>query len=388
MKAIINGKVFTVTGQTFDKATVLVDNGKIKAVGPDIELPEGTEVIDASGCWVTPGLIDCHTHICNFSEPNSLPGLSDGNEMTGPIQPHIRAMDAVYPDDYSIVPVREAGFTTVYSTPGSGNVIGGTGISIKLRGHTVQEMAIPGSEQMKFAFGENPKRNYGARKQTPQTRMGLAGLLRETLFNAKNYSDALLEAETDPSKAPKPDYQMQALVPVIRGQMRCRMHAHRSDDILTAISIAEEYHLDYSMEHCTEGHMIVDALKRHNVRCTIGPYLWQPYKQELWNMKMENPAILANAGVPISLTADTGSQTAYLPATLGLLMRRGLSEQSAFEGITINPARTLQLEDRVGSLEEGKDADIAIFDGHPFSSLSACRMTIIDGKIVHDTLTK
>ena len=186
MKAIINGKVFTVTGQTFDKATVLVDNGKIKAVGPDIELPEGTEVIDASGCWVTPGLIDCHTHICNFSEPNSLPGLSDGNEMTGPIQPHIRAMDAVYPDDYSIVPVREAGFTTVYSTPGSGNVIGGTGISIKLRGHTAQEMAIPGSEQMKFAFGENPKRNYGARKQTPQTRMGLAGLLRETLFNAKN----------------------------------------------------------------------------------------------------------------------------------------------------------------------------------------------------------
>ena len=221
MKAIINGKVFTVTGQTYDKATVLIENGKIKAVGPDVQVPSDAEIIDAAGCWVTPGLIDCHTHICNFSEPGSMPGLSDGNEMTGPIQPHIRALDAVYPDDYAIQPVREAGFTTVYSTPGSGNVIGGTGISIKLRGHTAREMAIAGSEQMKFAFGENPKRNYGARKQTPATRMGVAGILRETLFNAKQYSDKLKAAESDPSKAPEPNFQLNALVPVVRGQMRC-----------------------------------------------------------------------------------------------------------------------------------------------------------------------
>lgn len=386
MKAIINGKVFTVTGQTYDKATVLIENGKIKTVGPDVQVPSDAEIIDAAGCWVTPGLIDCHTHICNFSEPNSMPGLSDGNEMTGPIQPHIRALDAVYPDDYAIDKVREAGFTTVYSTPGSGNVIGGTGVSIKLRGHTAREMAIPGSEQMKFAFGENPKRNYGARKQTPATRMGLAGILRETLFNAKNYSDKLKAAETDPSKAPEPNFQLEALVPVVRGEMRCRIHAHRSDDIMTAVKIAEEFHLDYTIEHCTEGYMIVDALKRHHVRATIGPYLWGPEKQELWNMTMENPGKLAQAGIDIALTADDGSRTAYLPATIGLLLRRGLSEKAAFEGVTIQPARTLQLEDRIGSLEPGKDADIAIFDGHPFSSLSACRMTIIDGKIVHNTL--
>ena len=184
MIAITNGKVVTVTKGTFENGTVLVEDGKIKAAGAGIQIPEGAQVIDAKGGYITPGLIDCHTHICNFSEPNSMPGLSDGNEMTGPIQPHIRALDAVYPDDYAIDKVREAGFTTVYSTPGSGNVIGGTGVSIKLRGHTAREMAIPGSEQMKFAFGENPKRNYGARKQTPATRMGLAGILRETLFNA------------------------------------------------------------------------------------------------------------------------------------------------------------------------------------------------------------
>ena len=386
MKAIVNGRVITVTGQTYEKATVLIENGKIKAVAPDLPIPEGAEIIDAEGCWVTPGLIDCHTHICNFNEPNSMPGMYDGNEMSGPVQSHVRAADAVYPDDYAIIPVREAGFTTVFSTPGSGNVIGGTGVSIKLRGHTAQEMIIPDSQQMKFAFGENPKRNYGARKQMPGTRMGVAAVLREALYKAKNYSDALKEAETDPSKAPEPDFQLDALVPVVRGQMRCRFHAHRSDDIVTVMRVAEEFHLDYTIEHCTEGFRVVDALKAKNVRCTIGPYLWEPSKQEIWNKKLETPGILSQAGLTISLTADTGSQTATLPATIGLLMRRGLSEQAAFEGVTINPAKTLGLEDRLGSLEPGKDADIAIFDGHPFSSLSLCRTTIIDGKIVHNTL--
>ena len=168
--------------------------------------------------------------------------------------------------------------------------------------------------------------------------------------------------------------------------MRCRFHAHRSDDIVTVMRVAEEFHLDYTIEHCTEGFRVVDALKAKNVRCTIGPYLWEPSKQEIWNKKLETPGILSQAGLTISLTADTGSQTAALPATIGLLMRRGLSEQAAFEGVTINPAKTLGLEDRLGSLEPGKDADIAIFDGHPFSSLSQCRTTIIDGKIVHNTL--
>ncbi len=388
MIAITNGKVVTVTGETYEKGTVLVENGKISAVGADIVIPADAEIINAEGMWVTPGLIDCHTHISNFNEPRTNPSVPlDGNEMSDPITPQVRAMDAVNPYDYAIDVVRQAGFSTVCILPGSANLIGGTGICIKLRNaHTAEEMIIPGTQQMKFAMGENPKRCYGTDRKLPMTRMGVAALVRETLYKAKVYSDKLKAAETDPSKAPEPDFKLDALVPVVRGEMRCRIHAHRSDDVMTAIRYAEEFGLDYTIEHCTEGHMIVDALKARNVRCTIGPHLWSPTKQELWNMTIENSAILANAGITISLTADEGSRTAYLPATIGLLMRNGLSEEDAFKGVTINPAKTLGLEDHVGSLEVGKDADIAIFDGHPFSSLSLCRMSIIDGKVVHNIM--
>ncbi len=388
MIAITNGKVVTVTGETYEKGTVLVENGKIIAVGADVAVPADAEIINAEGMWVTPGLIDCHTHISNFNEPRTMPSIpSDGNEMSDPITPQVRAMDAVNPYDYAIDVVRKAGFSTVCILPGSANLIGGTGICIKLRNATTaEEMILPGTEQMKFAMGENPKRCYGTDKKLPMTRMGVAALVRQTLYKAKVYSDKLKAAETDPSKAPEPDFQLDALVPVVRGEMRCRIHAHRSDDVMTAIRYAEEFGLDYTIEHCTEGHMIVDALKARNVRCTIGPHLWSPTKQELWNMTIENAGILANAGLTVSLTADEGSKTAFLPATLGLLMRNGLSEKDAFAGVTINPAKTLGLEDRVGSLEVGKDADIAIFDGHPFSSLALCRLSMIDGKVVHNIM--
>lgn len=387
MTAIINGKVVTVTGETYEKGTVLVENGKIQAVGADLAVPEGVEIIDAAGCWVMPGLIDCHTHISNFNEPNSIPGQYDGNESTSPVTAQVRASDAVYPDDYAIVPVREAGFTTVCILPGSANVIGGIGISVKLRGHTAREMIIPGSEQMKFAFGENPKRVYGGKKVIPSTRMGVGAVLREALYNAKNYSDALLAAESDPSKAPKPDFKLEALVPVVRGEMRCRMHAHRSDDILTAISIAEEYGLDYVIEHCTEGYRIADVLNEKHARVVIGPHLTAPTKVEIHGRIMENSGILSNQEyITVCLTADTGSQTSVLPMTIGMLMRRGLSEENAIKGVTINPAKILNLDHRIGSLEPGKDADIAIFDGHPFDSMTLCRMVMIDGVVYKNTL--
>ena len=388
MIAITNGKVVTITGETYEKGTVLIDNGKIAAVGESVQVPDQAEIIDAKGMWVMPGLIDCHTHICNFNEPRTNPSIPlDLNETSDPVTPNIRALDAINPHDYAVDKVREAGFTTVCVLPGSANVIGGMGIAMKLRNvETADEMIIPGTEQMKFAMGENPKRFYGYKGRLPVTRMGAAALMRETLFKAKAYSDKLKAAETDPSKAPEPDYKLEALVPVVRGEMRCRIHAHRSDDIVTAMRIAKEFNLDFTIEHCTEGYLIVNALKNNKVRCTIGPHLWGPGKQELWNKRIDNPAILADAGLKVSLTADEGSKTAYLPATVGMLMAHGLSEKDAFEGVTMNPAETLGLQDRVGSLEVGKDADIAIFDGYPFSSLTLCRMTLIDGQVVYNNL--
>ncbi len=383
MDAIINGKVVTVTGPVIDKGTVLYDKGKIVAVGKNVKVPKGAKVFDAKGCYVTPGLIDIHTHISTFAGRNTMPGPDmDGNEMSNPITPEVRAYDAVYPEDIAIPVTRKAGFTTVYTLPGSANLIGGTGIAIKLRGHTVDEMAIPGTEMMKFALGENPKRCYGADgRKMPYTRMGNAGLLRKTLFEAKVYSDELKAFEEGKGEKPKPNFQLDALVPVVRGEMTCRIHAHRADDIMTAIHICKEFNLKFYIEHCTEGQLIKDVLKKEKVTCNLGPLLLGPLKEEVWNQRLDTPAVFEKEGINFCLIADEGWGTQFLPSHIGTCMREGLSEKAAFKAVTINPAKALGLDDRIGSLEVGKDADIAIFNGHPFSNMTKCIRTIIDGKV-------
>lgn len=383
MIAIANGKVVTVTGETYEKGTVLLDGGKIAAVGADVEIPEGAEVIDASGKWVTPGLIDAHTHISTFNEPQVIPPSYDGNETSSPITPQVRGIDALNPRDMAIAITRSAGFTTCYTGPGSANVIGGTGLCFKLKeAETCLEMAIPGTEMMKFALGENPKRFYGTKGQMPVTRMGVAALLRETLTKAKNYSDALLEAQTDPEKKPKPDFALDALVPVVRGEMKVRIHCHRADDIVTAIRISEEFGLKYSIEHVTEGYLIADYLAQKDPDMVIGPLNMGPGKMEIWNTSLSNPAKLEAAGCKrFSLMADTSSATKFLPTYIGLCIGRGLSPELAMKAVTINPATMLGIADRVGSIEVGKDADLAIWSGFPFSNLSLCEKTIIDGRV-------
>ena len=377
MIAITHGKLLTVTNGTIEDGTLLIDNGKITAIGTDISIPEGAEVINASGKWVMPGLIDAHTHISTFNEPHWMPHIGDGNEITAPVTAQIRGIDALNPFDMAISVARSAGFTTCYTGPGSANVIGGTGLSFKLKNAaTVQEIAIEGSEMMKMALGENPKRCYGSEKKMPMTRMGTGAVLRKALFEAKQYSDDLAKG-----KDIKRDFDLEALVPVVRGEMRCRIHCHRADDIVTAIRIAEEFQLDYTIEHCTEGYKILDFLKAKKAKVVIGPLLMGPQKFEIWGCRQDTPADFEKAGIQdFCLMADDSSATKWLPVHVGIAMRQGLSFEQALKCVTINPARLLQLEDRVGSLEVGKDADIAIFNGMPFSNLTLCEQVIIDGK--------
>jgi len=386
--AITNGKIYTITNGIIERGTVLIENGKIKAVGANVAVPAGAAVIDATGKVVMPGLIDAHSHIGIFGEPMDEMNV-DGNEMTNPATPEVRGMDGLNPNDPAFKDVLTAGVTTVYTGPGSGNVIGGTGAAYKTVGRTVEEMMIPGTEMMKMALGENPKRVYGSQKKLPMTRMGNAAVLRNALIQAQNYlekrrrAEAKAKEEGKEPEYPERDLRWEVLGKVVSRQMKARIHAHRADDILTAIRIAREFNLDFVIEHATEGYKIADILAAEKVPCVVGPLLIGRYKLELQDITLRNPGILARAGVKIAIQMDDSSETRWLPVNVGLAIREGLPEEEGFRAVTINAAEILGIADRLGSLEPGKDADIAIFDGHPFQSMTHCVYTIIDGKVVY-----
>jgi len=390
VKAITNGKVVTITHGIIDGGTVLFEDGKIVACGKDIAVPEAAEVIDASGKWVTPGLIDAHSHIGLFGEP-SVWATADGNEMTNPITPHLRGIDSLNPQDPSFPIVLAAGVTTVFTGPGSANIVGGTGMAIKLVGKTAEQMVIPGTEAMKMALGENPKRVYGEmKKQPPATRMGNAAALREAFVTAQNYitkienAKAEAAAESKPIKMPERDLRWEMLAKVLRGEMIARIHAHRADDILTAIRIAEEFGIKYRIEHATEGYMIREILAEKQVPCVVGPLLMSQSKMELTNVTLENPGLLSKAGVKVAIQCDTASGTRWLALHAGLAVREGMPEEHAWKAITINSAEIIGLDDRLGSLDPGKDADIAIWNGHPMSTLTKCEKVFVNGEKVFE----
>lgn len=378
MLALTNCKAVTIANGILDQASILVEHGKIAAVGTELEIPVDAEVIDLAGKWVTPGFIDAHSHLA-MGEPGTRGSGDDDNEATDPVTAHVRMIDSLDPWSIGISEARKGGFTCVCSLPGSANVIGGTGIAVKLKdAESVEELVIPGSEVMKMALGENPKGCYGAQKRMPMTRMGTGAVLRETLFRAKQYAEAMAEAEKE-GKTFKHDFKLDPLVPVVCGEMGCRVHCHCADDILTAVRIGEEFGLDLVVEHCTEGHKIADILADKQVNCVVGPLRLIPSKMEVWNCTIENPAILEKAGVKFALSADAQSATRWLPEEVGIAMAYGLSEETAFRALTIQAAKILKLDDRMGTLEAGKDADLAIFDGHPFSNMTRCKATMVDG---------
>jgi len=380
--AIKNAKIFTVSGPVIHGGTILIENGKIKEVGANVKIPNEAQVIDAEGRMAFPGFIDAHCHLGMWESAIGFEG-SDGNEMTDPITPHMRAIDGFNPADVTVKEARNNGVTACATGPGSANVIGGTFMAIKTYGVRVDDMVIKEPIAMKIAFGENPKRVYNAKNKMPMTRMGTAALLRETLFKARRYKEELERAKEDPSKLPKFDMKLEALLPVIKKEIPLKAHAHRADDIFTALRIAKEFDLKITLDHCTEGHLIADYIAKEGVPAIVGPSFGHRTKFELKNMTFETPGILAKAGVKVAITTDSPvTPLDSLPLMAGFAVKSGMDPVEALKAITINPAEILGIQDRVGSIEVGKDADVAIFDGHPFEIASKTWMVIINGKVV------
>lgn len=392
---IINAKIMTMAEEKKPRESknpallpngyILVSEGKIKKIGPMSKCPADEEVIDAKDRIVMPGLVDCHTHIGIMEDSLGFEG-DDANELTDPVTPHLRAIDGINHADRAFEEARQWGVTTVVSGPGSGNVICGQFAALKTFGRSVDEMIIKQPCALKVAFGENPKAVYHEKNHSPSTRMATAAILREQLFKAREYMEAWEDYQKDSEENDKPEYdiRLEAMTPVLKRELIVKIHAHRADDILTAIRIAKEFNLRYTIDHCTEGYMIADILKEQKVNVILGPLLTDRSKIELKNQNIEAPGILAKQGVPVAIMTDHPCvPQQYLLLCAGVAVREGMPDEDALRAITINAAKAAGIEDRVGSLETGKDADIVVFSGHPFDYKTKVDLTIINGKIVY-----
>ena len=383
MLFIKNGTINTITNGIIN-GDILIENGKIIEIGNNIVVPLDAEVIDAQGNLVLPGFIDAHTHLGLWEDGMGFEG-ADGNEETDPITPHLNPIDGINPMDRSFEEARNGGITSVCSTPGSANVMGGQCIAIKTFGRRIDKMVIKNPVASKIAFGENPKSCYGQEDKAPQTRMAIAAMMRETLKEAEEYLDALLlHEEDDENEKPDYDMKMESLLPVLRRDIPFKVHAHRADDIFTAIRIGKEFNLKLTLDHCTEGHLIVEDLVEEGYPGVVGPSLSERSKIELRNLTFDTAGILSNAGMDVCLMTDHPViPVHYLPICAGIAVKHGMREDKALESITINPAKVLGISDRVGSIEIGKDADLVIWDNNPLEIQSNVLYTIIDGKIVY-----
>lgn len=380
MLLIQNAHILPIVGEEIKNGYLLIDQGKIEALGTKIPVPPGAEVIDAQGRLVTPGCVEAHCHVGLDNEAMSWEG-ADFNEIVDPITPQMRAIDSINPLDEGLADAIRGGVTTACTGPGSANVVGGTFAVIKLYGKRVDKMILKNPAAMKCAFGENPKRCYGKNSnKAPMTRMGTAALLRELLFRAKRYYD-----DKQAGKEPAFDMKLEAMIPVIAGEIPLKCHCHRADDILTAIRIAKEFGLNATLDHCTDGALIADELAEEGFPALIGPTFGHKSKIELANKSFTIPGILNRAGVCVCIITDAPEVPLhYLPMCAGLAVNSGLNRTEAWKAITINPARVLGVEDRVGSLEVGKDADVVIWTSDPLSTIGGeAFITIIDGKVAY-----
>ncbi len=373
MIALTNGRLYTIDNGIIEQGTILLDGEKIAAVGTDVAIPAEAQVIDVEGRIVTPGFIDAHTHI-GIDEEIHQPIGDDCNEMTEPNTAELRAMDAINYRDLSFQDAVKAGITTVMITPGSANVFGGLVAVMKTAGRTYKEMLLNGEAGLKMAFGENPKRVYGEKDKTPSTRMATMAIARQGFYEAKEY---LKKSEEDREFS----LQTEHIAKALDGGIPVRAHAHRADDIMTAIRLRDEFHLDLVVEHCTDGHLIVDELKEAGVPVAVGPSLSNRAKVEMENVTFRTPGVLASAGIDVAIITDAPcTPIQYLPICAGMAMREGMTEEDAFKALTIVPAKILKVDDRLGSLTVGKDADVVVWNNHPMEIMGRPEMVFVSGK--------
>ncbi len=361
------------------QADILVKDGKIAEIGNDLQVPAECEIIDLTGKNVYPGFVEAHCHIGLDGSGIGFEG-NDCNEMTDILTPQLRAIDGIYPQDPTFSEALHAGVTTVCTGPGSANVLGGQFAVIKTAGDRVDDMVVNPMAAMKCAFGENPTR--GSKDKNNFSRMSTAAKLREMLMKTREYMEKLELAGDDPAKKPAFDFKLESLIPVIKGEIPLKAHAHRADDIFTAIRIAKEFGVKLTLEHVTEGHLIVDQLKNEHYPMAVGPSLTHATKFELRNKTFATPGILSKAGCKVSIITDSPViPESYLPLCAGLAVKSGMDAFEALKAITINPACHIGAQNRVGSLTVGKDADIVAMEGSCFEVSSTVRLVMVNGKI-------
>ncbi|WP_286228893.1 amidohydrolase [Neobacillus mesonae] len=365
-----NAVVYPITSSPLPSFDVQIENGQIVRIGKNIPAGAGHKIIDCTGGYLFPGFIDVHTHLGLYDEGTGWAG-DDANETAEALTPHIRAIDGVYPLDPAFNDAVKSGVTTAHVMPGSANIIGGTTSVIKTTGKNIKKMIVQDIAGLKIALGENPKRIHSQGKNDSITRMGIMGMLREAFYQAINADNP-------------DDLRISPLVMALKREIPVRIHAHRADDIITALRLAEEFNLDLRIEHCTEGHLIASELSGINLKVSVGPTLTRRSKVELKNKTWKTYQILSQHDIEVSITTDHPyTPIQYLNICASLAVKEGLSEQKALEGITILPARNLKIDHLVGSIEAGKQADLVLLSHHPFHYLAKPYWTMIGGEIVY-----
>lgn len=378
---IIHGNIKTMEERDFPDGYLEIADGKIVAVGDMKDCPKTEEeILDARGSLVMPGIIEAHCHMGITEEKKGMEG-DDCNENVDPVTPWLRAIDAINPMDAAFNDALQAGITSAMIGPGSANVVGGQFVFVKTHGRCIDNMIVKAPAAMKVAFGENPKVNYSGQGTSPSTRMAIAAMLREELSKAVAYMEKQ-EKNGDGEK----NFRYECWLPVLRGEIPLKAHAHRADDILTAVRIAKEFHLRMTIDHCSEGHLVMEELKAAGFPAIVGPDMASRNKIEVQNMAFKTAGLLAGHGILTAITTDHPvSKIQFLPICAGLAVKAGMAPEEGLRSITINAAKICGVSDRVGSLRPGKDADIAILTGNPMEIFSETLYTLIDGKIVYDS---